>query len=367
MKNFLFIFVLLLVEFFHFPVQAQTWEVQTAPGLTLHSNPLLIFSAVDQNVSWGIETYNLGWGIANPKFILTTDGGNNWNVSSTNIPSGTGVEAIYARNAQTAWIAVYDQGGADSSGIFKSTDSGVNWIREGDAYMGGGHPTVIYFYNQSDTGVCIGSPRNGRFEVYTTTDGGDNWNSVGTNIPTADGGDLFPTGGTGADDSFLFGTYLRKVYRSTDKGATWTKLNYNAAPSGAGVVIQLENDSIGLACTYFGDHVNRVANTTNGGLNWTAIQSIPPQPSFYILSYVTGTSGRYVVTSDNNIGLPEVTTPGSVFTVDRGVTWHLIDTKPHGQTSFSIDGWGWSGGIGDTIYKIFKDDLVSVLRMKIIL
>ena len=92
MKNFLFIFVLLLVEFFHFPVQAQTWEVQTAPGLTLHSNPLLIFSAVDQNVCWGIEAYDLGWGTANPKFILTTDGGNNWNVSSTNIPSGTGVE-----------------------------------------------------------------------------------------------------------------------------------------------------------------------------------------------------------------------------------------------------------------------------------
>ena len=357
MKNFLFIFVLLLVEFFHFPVQAQTWEVQTAPGLTLHSNPLLIFSAVDQNVCWGIEGYDFGWGTTDPKFVLTTNGGINWNVSSTQIPSGTGVESIYARNAQTAWIAVYDPNNGISSGIFKTTDSGVNWTRQGNVYMGGGHPAVIYFYNQSDTGICVGTPRNSRFEVYTTTNGGDNWNPVqAANMPTADAGELFPTGHTGAGNIFLFGTYLRKVYRSTDRGNTWSKLNYSAAPGGAGIDIQLM-DSIGLACTYFGDHINRVAKTTDGGLSWTSIQSIPQQPTFFFLSYVPETSEKYVVTSHNNIGLPEVTTPGSAFTLDNGDTWQLIDTKPHGPASFSDDGWGWSGGMGDTIYRISKDAL----------
>ncbi len=353
MKKFIFLFVFLLLGFSFFLTKAQSWEVQTASGLTVSENPLLIFSAVNKNVCWGIESYDVGWGITNPKFVLTTDGGNNWNVFSTNIPSGTGVEAIYARNAQTAWIAVYDPNTGSNSGIYKTTDSGTSWLRQGSAFIGGGHPAIVYFYNKSDTGICVGTPRNSRFEVYTTTDGGGNWVPVQTaNMPTADTGDLFPTDHTGAGNIFLFPTYLRKTYRSTNRGVSWTKINYTAAPSGAGVAIQLKDSLNGLASTYFGDNFNRSAKTTDGGLSWTSFQSSPQQPSFYFLSYVPGTSGKYVVTSHKNIGFPEVTAPGSAYTLNGGDNWYLIDTKPHGPASFSDDGSGWSGGIGDTIYKI---------------
>ncbi len=237
---------------------------------------------------------------------------------------------------------------------YKTTNSGTNWSRQGSAFIGGGHPTIVYFYNKSDTGICVGTPRNGRFEVYTTTDGGGNWIPVQTaNMPTEDTGDLFPTDHTGAGNIFIFPTFLRKIYKSTNRGVSWSKMNYTAAPSGAGVAIQLKDSLNGLACTYFGDHINRVSKSTDGGLSWAPIQPLPPsQPSFYFLSYVPGTSGTYVVTSNNNIGLPEPTTPGSAYTKDNGQTWTKIDNKPHGPASFSDDGWGWSGGIGDTIYSI---------------
>ncbi len=354
MKKLTFLFVFLLLGFSCVLVKAQTtWQIQTASGLTVSGNPLLIFSAVSQNVCWGIENYNIGWGITNPKFVLTTDGGNNWNVSSTNIPSGTGVEAIYARNAQTAWIAVYDPNTGSNSGIYKTTDSGANWSRQGSAFIGGGHPTIVYFYNKSDTGICVGTPRNGRFEVYTTTDGGGNWIPVQTaNMPTADSGDLFPTDHTGPGNIFIFSTFLRKIYRSTDRGVTWAKMTYTATASDAGVGIQLKDSLNGLAFTYFGDHINRAAKTTDGGLSWTSFQSSLQNPSFYFINYVPGTSGTYVVTSNKNVGLPEPTTPGSAYTSDNGQTWTKIDSKPHGPASFSDDGWGWSGGIGDTIYSI---------------
>ncbi len=118
MKKFTFLFVFLLLGFSSVLTKAQTpGMIQTASGLTVSGNPLLIFSAVNHNVCWGIESYNVGWGKTNPKFVLTTDGGNNWNVASTNIPSGTGVEAIYAKDALTAWIAVYDPNTGSNTGI----------------------------------------------------------------------------------------------------------------------------------------------------------------------------------------------------------------------------------------------------------
>ncbi len=365
MKKFSIYLGFLIFGIFSVIIRAQIqWDTQIAQGLTVFSDPMTIFSAVDHNICWGIEYYELGNGITNPKFAITTNGGSNWSVASALIPSGSGVEAIYARDAQTAWIAVFNPTNGADRGIYNTTDGGVSWNKQGSAFTGGGHPLIIYFYNKSDTGICVGAPRNNRFEVYTTIDGGTNWTLVQTtNMPAADPGDLFPTGGTGSGNTFLFGTFLRKVYRSTDRGTTWTKINYNAAPSGAGIGIQLKDDLNGIAATYFGDHINRVAKTSDGGQTWSSQPLPPSHPSFYFISYVPGTSAMYFVTSHNNYSWnDEVTTPGSMFTQDSGKTWSQIDSKPHGAASFSDDGWGWSGGIGDTIYRISRDALPVGVR-----
>jgi photosystem II stability/assembly factor-like uncharacterized protein len=364
MKNFVFFFVFFFLGISSVVINAQPWELQTASGLTVAGDPLLLFSAVDHNVCWGIEGYFFGSGVTNPKFVLTTDGGQNWSVTSAQIPSGCAAEAIYARDAHTAWLAVDDPNNGTNSGIYRTTNSGVSWQRLSNAFAGGGHPAIVYFFNKSDTGISIGNPRNNHFEIYKTTDGGVKWDTV-HNIPLADFGDDFPTLYSGSGNTFLFGSLLRKVYRSSDRGSTWGKISYTAAPSGAGVAIQLKDDLNGLACTYFGDHVNRVARTTDGGLSWTPIQPLPlSKPSFYFFSYVPGTPGTYVITSHNNKnGEPETTTPGSAYSIDGGGTWYKIDSKAHGWTSFSDDGWGWSGGIGDTIYRIHKDVLVLPVEL----
>ncbi len=357
MKKLTIYYIIYFLVFLSAVCKAQIqWDTQTAQGLTVFSDPIMIFSAVDHNICWGIENFELGHGIINPKFAITTDGGSNWSVDSAQIPSGSGVEAIYARDAETAWLAVYNQGNNANSGIYKTINGGTSWQKQGNAFTGGGHPTVIYFYNKSDTGICIGNPRNNHFEIYTTKDGGANWDTV-TNIPPADG-DIFPTANTGSGNTFLFSTALRKIYKSTDRGMTWTKINYNLS-SGTGVDIQFKDSLNGLACTYFGDHVNRVSKTTDGGMIWNLQPPPPSQPSFYFLSYVPGTSGMYMVTSHHNYSWnDEVTTPGSIFTKDGGNTWISIDNNPHGPASFSDDGWGWSSGIGDTIYRVFRDDLL---------
>ncbi len=53
--------------------------------------------------------------------------------------------------------------------------------------------------------------------------------------------------GTGSDNSLLFGTSLRKIYKSTDRGINWTRINFAGAPGGTGVDVQINDSLNGLA------------------------------------------------------------------------------------------------------------------------
>jgi hypothetical protein len=69
---------------------------------------------------------------------------------------------------------------------FRSQDGGITWQREAsNAYTdAASFPDAIKFFD-SQNGVIFGDPHNGYFEIYTTSDGGNNWNRVPpVNIPT---------------------------------------------------------------------------------------------------------------------------------------------------------------------------------------
>ncbi len=361
MKSFSLLIVFIFVALESITTIANpSWIMQHANGLPKSANPTLTLSAVSANVCWGVQ--QLEAGVTSPKYILTTNGGKTWIVSSLKIPSGLGVQSIFALDAQTAFITADDPNNGTNSGIYKSTNGGSYWVKKGSAFTGGGHPVSIYFFDFNN-GICVGNPRNNDFEIYTTADGGESWNQVpGANIPAPDFGDVtFSSISSGSGNTFIFGTFNRRIYRSTDKGLSWQKISFSTSPSGAGVDISLKDSINGLACTYFGDHINRAAKTTDAGLSWTSISNPPSEPSAYFLSYVPGGNGStYIVTSHDNIGAPEPTTPGSMVTTDNGLTWDSIDTIPHGPASFAPDGYGWSGGVGDIIYKISYNNVLPV-------
>lgn len=355
MKNISFFFVGLFVAILSLATMAQNWKVQNS-GLPSSLNPTLIFSAVDSNICWGVQTYEADYTL-NPKYVLTTNGGNNWSLSDVQIPSGLGVWSIFAIDAVTAWIAVDDPNNGTNSGIYKTTNAGTNWFRQGSVYSGGGHPRIIYFFD-SNEGICIGNVRNNDFQICTTVDGGTNWIQVpGSNIPPPAAPDdrTFHSTSESAGNYFWFGTVSRSVFKSTDRGDTWTVVRDIPATGGFAVDIAFEDTLNGIAQGHFGDRINRVKETHDGGVNWINLPTAPQQPSFYFLSHVSGLDSTYIITSHGNINHPTSTVPGSIFTTDRGQTWVQFDNVPHGPSSFSPDGVGWSGGLGNIIYKITKD------------
>jgi photosystem II stability/assembly factor-like uncharacterized protein len=347
MKAFNMLIIVFTMMCFSSPLFAQ-WVIQHS-GLPASQNPTLAFSAVDSNVCWGFQPW-----INNPKCVLTTDGGDHWSQVPLPAISGVTIQSFYALDRNTAWAVLDDAAGTSNGGIFKTSNGGNDWIKQGTAFPGaGGHPSEIYFFD-ANSGLCVGEPRNGYWEIYTTADGGTNWIRVpSANIPAPAAEDFTGDGiaRTGAGNCFWFNSASCSVYRTTDKGLTWS-VSRSIFPAPAFFTELAFRDTLnGLACSYFGDEMNKVSRTTNGGVSWTRLPAPPSPPSSYWITYVPGTSWSYFVTSHKNTGYPVPTIPGSMYTPDDGHTWIQVDSVPHGPASFISNKTGWSAGCGDTIFK----------------
>jgi photosystem II stability/assembly factor-like uncharacterized protein len=320
------------------------WTVQHS-GLPDSPNPTLQLSAVDSNVCWGAG------GLGNLKCVLTTDGGENWSLMAIQGVSGIAVASLSGLTATTAWIAIYDSTSITSGGIFKTTDSGLSWTKQSSAFPGaGGHPMQIHFFD-ANNGLCTGQPRNGYWEIYTTSDGGTNWIRVpSTSIPALESGD-YGGYGAGAGDCFWFNSASCSVYRTNDKGLTWSVTRHIYPAPAFFLELAFKDTLNGLAISYYGDEINKISRSTDGGVNWTRLPAPPSPPSAAGIIYIPGTSGTFMVTSMKNIGYPEPANPGSIYTPDSGLTWIPVDNLAHGSTSFISNKIGWSAGCGDTIFK----------------
>ncbi len=144
MKNFSLFFNLLFVAFLAHSVMAQSpWVSQLAPGLLNSGDRAVVFVAVDDNVCWGKNNIN-------SQYLRTTDGGDNWTVSTVTGATGFRCSGITALDANTAWIAMNDPSGVTSGGIFKTTDGGSSWTQQSAFQGSGGHPIVIHFFDANN-------------------------------------------------------------------------------------------------------------------------------------------------------------------------------------------------------------------------
>ena len=347
MKNITFFLVFLLVAFFSIATMAQSpWILQRASGLPNSANPSVSFSAVDENICWGINTNN-------NQYLRTTNGGTNWTVSTITGATGLKGGSISAIDANTSYVAMNSN---SNDGIFKTTDGGSTWTKQGSAFSGvGGFPNVIHFFD-ANNGVCAGDPRNGYFEIYTTTNGGTYWSRVPSgNIPPPLSGEGGISGNQARNmtgNSFWFSTWAGSLYRTTNRGITWSVSRNIILNQGFDFAFK---DSLnGLACTFGSTGNQYISRTSNGGATWTPILPVPSGLSgltTYYIAYAKGTSGSYVITSNNNNGGPTPAIPGSAYSNDDGLSWTHIDNLPHGTASFSSWNIGWSAGINDSVYK----------------
>ena len=164
MKNLIQLFVLAFIL---------SLSLESSAQWVLHYNlPNALWAGraefVDETTCWGVMGFNTGA----EGFFRTSDGGNNWDTDSLE----SLIYAIHPRNYDTAYIGTIINGLGQ---IIKTTNGGISWGIQSTAF---GIPVsfmdYVYFFDDNN-GMAMADPALGPFfEIYTTTNAGENWVKV---------------------------------------------------------------------------------------------------------------------------------------------------------------------------------------------
>ena len=307
---------------------------------------VLDINIVDENTVWILTFEELDdIGMEGTRDIaVTTDGGNTWIPHTIDI--GEYIPAsISAVSAAKAWIVAYHEID-DGSAIFNTSDGGQTWIRQATTAFSNANSfaNVIHMFNENE-GFCQGDPITGKFEIYTTQNGGATWNLIpDANSPSTLANEYGWTGCVAAySNNAWFGTSRGRVFRTTDKGQTWQAYD---TPAIDVTSISFADADNGVALCYRASNW-KMLNTDNGGETWQEVVIAPTIPIFSAISAVPGTPGMYVGIRQDEVS-PQY--QHSRYSLNYGQTWTTIDQYiPYTTVKMFNKDTGWAGGFNSKI------------------
>jgi photosystem II stability/assembly factor-like uncharacterized protein len=232
--------------------------------------------------------------------------------------------------------------GAASGGVFKTTDGGVTWkpVSDGQPFASTGaiavapsDPNVIYV--GSGEGCLRGNVSYGN-GVYKSTDAGKTWKNVGLRDSRQIGRLIVhprnPDVAFVAAIGHAFGPNSeRGVFRTTDGGASWSKVLFKDDRTGAvDIAFDPTNPNVLFAALYqvqrmpygftSGGPGSGLYRSTDGGTSWTQVQGNGlPKGNL-------GRIGIAVADSSRIYALIEAEQAGLYRSDDGGGKWELVNT-----------------------------------------
>jgi photosystem II stability/assembly factor-like uncharacterized protein len=297
--------------------------------------------AVSPSIVWASGTRG--------RVARTTDGGTTWRVDS--IPDATRLDFrdVFASSDTRAWAMSAGLADSGQARIFATVD-GMHWTKQFETAQKGVFLDAISFWDNQH-GIAMSDPVDGKLFLIATDDGGKTWTHLDTdNAPRvlpneaafAASGTCLAVQGTSNVWIATGGGERARVFRSTDRGRTWsvadTPLHAGNSASGAfsvafsdaqhGVVVGGEYSKPKLAAV-------NVALSDDGGKTWR--QAKGPLPAGYMsgVAIIPGTRGRSMVA----VGLA-----GTAKSDDAGESWTMVDTVAYNSVAFASRDDGWAVG-----------------------
>jgi photosystem II stability/assembly factor-like uncharacterized protein len=305
-----FLFTSVLFFAFSWPISAQ-WVKQNV-NTTANFRGL---SVVSEKIVWASGTGG--------SVVRTLDGGKTWKIITVSGAEKLDFRDIEAFDANTAYILSIGNG--ESSRIYKTTDGGANWKLQFKNTNEKAFFDAIACWDRNNC-IAMSDPVDNKFVLISTKDGGQNWNPIDTAKmpPTKDGEAAFAASGTcfltqGKSNAFLVtGGTAARVFRSTNRGSTWSVVDTPIAANGGGIfsiaMLDARNGVIvGGDYSKPAETKNNLALTTNSERTW---------------KLRTGLSGYRsgVAYVDQKI-LVAVGTNGTDLSLDGGKTWKKVGNE----------------------------------------
>lgn len=341
MKKIILLFSLFIIS--NFSYSQSFWERGV---LGISDNHLLnTLSYVNANVVWGSLRNNGALPDGQPqvqRWARSIDGGTTWTVGNINLGNtNLGIGNISAVSDQVAYIAAFISAAGAGGGIWKTADGGVTWSKQTTASFNSTNsfPNSVHFWNENE-GIALGDPTgtgaSRYYEVYTTTNGGVNWvRRPAAGLSCADGEFGIVDRYQVINNTIWFSTTDGKLYKSSDKGLTWTSYQtlldtFSSTTKAGEFAFADENNGI-ITSTDF-----EFFNTTDGGATWTVyfpIENIRNGKVCRVPGYPTA----YVLGGDDPENEPNsIAARGTSYSLDLGQTWNNVNTIP-GELFAALD------------------------------
>ena len=343
MKNFLLpVFAALSIC-----ASAQTWTQQST-GFLLPSTGVNPVRIVDANTAWALG-YDGSVTAANfQSFTKTTNGGTTWTPGTINVGNPLSlVSDLTAVSATTAWVSATPTAGGPGGGVWKTTDGGSTWSKQTTAAYSsaGSFANVVHFWD-ANNGVTMGDPTGTLMEIYVTSNGGTTWTQLtGASVPPTQSGEYgYVHNRAVAGDNIWAGTNKGRIFKSSDKGLTWTVVSTPITDFGGTAssgTIALKDANTGWIL----DNNGVVRGTTNGGTTWTTLATIAQSNG---IVYVPGTTNTLVAVGNGD---------GSNISYNGGTTWTPIEATNAFVSVAALNAttiWGGSFSTTATTGGIYK-------------
>ena len=205
-------------------------------------NPSVVWIGTGENV--GGRHVAFGDGV-----YKSEDGGQTWEHKGLKDSEHISNIVVHPENSDIIWLTaqgpLWSKGG--DRGLYKSTDGGENWkkVLGDDEWVGATDlvidprdPNTLYAAtwqrHRTVAGYMGGGPGTA---IYKSTDGGEKWNKLSTGLPSSNMGKIGLAISPQQPDVIYAAIELDRrkggVYRSADRGASWTKMS-DAVSGGTG-------------------------------------------------------------------------------------------------------------------------------------
>ena len=257
---------------------------------------------------------------------------------------------VDAFDADTAYLLSIGEG--EKSRIYKTTDGGATWKLQFRNSRPKAFFDAMAFWDR-DHGIAMSDPVDGRFLVITTADGGRTWRETPREgmPPALEGEGGFAASGTciavEGKENVWFGTggaSGARVFRSTDRGRTWTAAASPITHGKSAGIFSVAFRDAGRGVIVGGDYTKEdeskqnAAMTRDGGRTWTLIDAARPNGYRSCVAYVRGARGTPML-------LVAVGPTGSDYSTDDGASWRSFSAEGFHTVSFTrASAEGWAAG-----------------------
>lgn len=289
------------------------------PGIS-GGQPINLKSMVGDTVIW---VYAPGPN----EFVVSSDNGATWQGTvPSGLPTDGSVNGLSAVSATTAYVCV---GSPTAPGVYVTNNGGSSWsyqVTGFDPADNFSFANLIHFFD-AQNGVVVGDPDNlGYFEIYITSNGGNNWTRVPqanlpASVPNEFGVNVFYD--THGDNIwFLTAGQGRRLLRSNNRGVSWTATDMNSQLNLSDVYYNVAiGDNMNAIVYKINSNVPTLYATADGGATFSPVTT-SGLPNANSIDYVPNTTMLGATYAGN-----------FYFSKDRGLSWESRSAFGNGGLS----------------------------------